>query len=40
MAVHTSLRQRAPSPSAGQAEKKQLLKEAEEKELTEGQKWV
>jgi len=34
----SSIRQRAPSPSAGQVEKDQLLREAEEKELTDGQK--
>lgn len=36
----STIRQRAPSPSAGQMEKAQLIHEAEEKELAEGQKWV
>jgi len=36
----STIRQRVPSPSAGQVEKDQLIREAEEKELTEGQKFV
>ncbi|WRT67740.1 uncharacterized protein IL334_004712 [Kwoniella shivajii] len=36
----STLRQRIPSPPAGQVEKDQLLKEAEDAELTEGQKFV
>ena len=35
----STLRQRAPSP-AGRAEKEQILREADEKELTEGQKFI
>jgi omega-6 fatty acid desaturase (delta-12 desaturase) len=34
----STIRQRQTSPAAGQREKEQLLREAEEKELTEGQK--
>lgn len=36
----SAIRQRAVSPPAGQVEKTQLLHEAEEKELTEGQKFI
>lgn len=38
--MSATLRQRAPSPPAGQVEKDQLIREAEEKELSEGQKFV
>lgn len=40
IAMSATLRQRAPSPPAGQVEKDQLIREAEEKELNEGQKFV
>ncbi|WVQ65742.1 uncharacterized protein L199_003920 [Kwoniella botswanensis] len=40
MSTTAGLRQRVPSPPAGQVEKDQLLREAEEAELTEGQKFI
>ncbi|WWC70787.1 uncharacterized protein I206_104739 [Kwoniella pini CBS 10737] len=40
MSTQAGLRQRAPSPAAGQVEKDQLLREAEDAEITEGQKFV
>ncbi|WVQ96718.1 hypothetical protein IAU59_003825 [Kwoniella sp. CBS 9459] len=38
--MSATLRQRAPSPAAGQVEKDQLIREAEETEVTEGQKFI
>lgn len=36
----STLRQRAVTPPAGQVEKDQLLREAEEKEISQGQQFV
>lgn len=36
----SAIRHRAPSPPAGQVEKDQLIRDAEEKELVEGQKFI
>ncbi|WVR06310.1 hypothetical protein IAU60_003340 [Kwoniella sp. DSM 27419] len=38
--MSATIRQRMPSPPAGQAEKAQVMKEVEEKEVTEGQKFI